>query len=65
MTEKTDFDFFVEIVREMKNNTAVDNRQLIHLLGRLGCALTDVRNMDELEALREQITELRHEMVKD
>ena len=44
MTEKTDFDFFVEIVREMKNKTALDDKKLLHLLGRLGCALIDVKN---------------------
>ena len=65
MTEKTDFDFFAEIVREMKNKTAVDDKKLIHLLGLLGCTLIDVKNMDELEALRGKITELRHEMASD
>ena len=65
MKEKTDFDFFVEVVRELNNNAAVDNRQLIHLLGRLGGTLANVRNMDELETLREDITQLRHEMVND
>jgi hypothetical protein len=44
---------------------AVDNKKLIHLLGRLGGALIGVKNMDELEALREKITEQRHEMVND
>ena len=44
MTEKTDFDFFAEIVREMKNKTALDDKKLLHLLGRLGCALIDVKN---------------------
>jgi hypothetical protein len=39
MTEKTDFEFFAEIVREMKSKAAVDNKKLIHLLGRLGGAL--------------------------
>jgi len=65
MTEKTDFDFFAEIIRELKSKAAVDNKKLIHLLGRLGGALIGVKNMDELDALREKITKLRHEMVND
>jgi DNA-binding response OmpR family regulator len=64
-TTKTDFDFFVEIVHEMKNKKTVDSRQLIHLLGRLGLALGRVRNMDELEKLKEKVTDLRHQMVDE
>jgi hypothetical protein len=65
MADKTDFDCFVEIVHQMKNQTTVNNKQLIHLLGRLGLALRQVKNMDELEAVTEKITELRHQMVDE